>query len=707
MANNPKSAVKVEGMTCTNCALSVTKSLEKLGLENVQTDFISGEAVYDKNDHVEFEEISSALNKIGYKAISSLNKEVEQRFSNIDKKFFFSLLFTVPLFTHMFFSHEVWINNPWVQFGMCLPVFILGFWHFGKSGWGSLKNGVPNMDVLIWIGSTAAFVYSVWGTLQFYGTHEMHNYLFYETAATIITLVFLGNVIEHRSVKQTSSSIGELIKLQKNKAKKIVLHDGHEHFTEVDASELVAGDMIQINNGDRIAADGIVISGTVAINESMLTGESLPVNKTVNSEVFCGTIILDGNIRVRVSRAGNETVLSDIIQLVKDAQQKRPSIQKLGDRVSAIFVPIVLIISLITFFVAWLIFSLPVQQSIMQAIAVLVISCPCAMGLAAPTAVVAGLGRAARKGILIKGGDTLEQLAGIKTVVFDKTGTITTGNFKIKEIRIRDNSDLQSIKDALFSVESFSSHPLAVSIVKELENSSRKMDMQQADEMKGKGISAKDNDGNTWFVGRSDRSGENYLYGISLYKNEVPVADVYLADEVKPQTAEAIKQLDDAGIETVMLSGDTENNCRIIAAQTGIKRVYSEKLPAQKLALIHEMNQKLPTAMVGDGINDAPSLATATIGISMGDATQVAINAAQVVILKSNDLRAVNDARLIGKHTLLTIKQNFFWAFFYNVIAIPIAACGFLSPMIAALSMAFSDVIVIGNSIRLKTKKLK
>jgi len=707
MAKNSKSTVKVEGMTCSNCALSVTKSLEKLGLENVHTDFINGEVVFDKNETVEFEEISVALDKIGYKAVSSSKTETEERFSTIDKKFFFSLIFTVPLFSHMFFPHESLINNAWVQFSLCLPVYLIGFMHYGKSGWGSLRNGVPNMDVLIWIGSTAAFVYSLWGTIQFSGTHEIHNYLFYETAATIITLVFLGNVIEHRSVKQTSSSIGELIKLQRNKAKRIVIHEGHEHFKEVDANDLMPGDLIQVNNGDRISADGIVLSGNAAVNESMLTGESLPVSKSEGSEVFCGTIIQDGNIRVKVTRAGNETVLSEIIQLVKEAQQKRPAIQKLGDKISAIFVPVVLLISILTFFGAWLIFSLPVQQSIMQAIAVLVISCPCAMGLAAPTAVVAGLGRAARKGILIKGGDTLEQLAGIKTVVFDKTGTLTTGNFKIKEIKVRDNSELQSVKNTLFSLETYSSHPLAVSIVSELKNSAQRIELLEIEETKGKGISANDKSGNKWFAGKSDHNDENNLFNITLFKNTVPVADIFLSDEVKPKTAEAIKQLDEAGMETIMLSGDSEINCRNIAVQTGIKKVYSEKLPAEKLSLIHDWNQKNPTAMVGDGINDAPSLATATIGISMGDATQVAINAAQVVILKSNDLRAVNDARLIGKHTLITIKQNFFWAFFYNVIAIPIAAAGFLSPMIAALSMAFSDVIVVGNSIRLKTKKLK
>lgn len=707
MANTNRSSVKVEGMTCTNCALSVTKSLEKLGLKNVQTDFIGGEAVFDKDDSVEFEEISIVLDKIGYKAVSSQEKEKEQRFSPIEKKFFISLLFTVPLFLHMFFPHEAFINQPIVQLALCTPVFLLGAWHFGKSGWGSVRNGVPNMDVLIFIGSSAAFFYSLWGSFVFAGTHEIHNYLFFETAATIITLVFLGNVIEHRSVRQTSSAITELVKLQKNKAKKVTLHEGHEHLTEVNAAELVPGDVIQVNNGDRISADGVVMSGSAAVNESMLTGESLPVTKTAGSEVFSGTIVADGNFRVKVTRSANDTVLSGIIQLVKDAQQKRPSIQKLGDKISAVFVPVVLGISVITFFVAWLGFSLSVQQSMMQAIAVLVISCPCAMGLAAPTAVAAGLGRAARNGILIKGGDTLEQLAGIKTVVFDKTGTITTGNFKIKEIRTSAGENEQQVKNILFSLESYSSHPIAVSVVEELKNAAQKVELSSAEEIKGKGVTAKDSAGNTWSAGRSSVKGENYLYSISLMKNDKTAADIFLADEIKPFTAEAIQQLELSGMQTVMLSGDTENNCRIIASQTGISKVYSEKLPAEKLELIAEMNKKQPAAMVGDGINDAPSLAAATIGISLGNASQVAINAARVVILRSGDLRAVNDSILIGRHTLLTIKQNFFWAFFYNVIAIPIAAAGFLSPMIAALSMAFSDVIVVGNSIRLKSKKLK
>ena len=383
MSNLEKTLLNVEGMTCTNCALGIKKQLEKKGLDDVDVNFSTGEVLFKNTINLPLEEIKKGINGLGYKVIDDDldehhgHQHNHSKISSIEKKFYFSLIFTIPLFLHMFFPHHYWINNPLVQLVLCLPVFVVGFLHFGKSALGSLKSMVPNMDVLIIIGVTSAFVYSLIGTIQYYGTHDVHNYLFFETAATIITLVLLGNVMEHRSVNQTTTAIKELTQLQKTEATKI-LADGS--LEKIDSSLLIKNDIILVNQGDKIAIDGEIIWGEATINESMITGESVPVEKIVGNKVVGGTIVEMGSIKVRTEHVGTETVLSKIIEMVKSAQQNQPQIQKLGDKVSAIFVPVVVGIALLTFVIAHFGFQITLQQALMQAIAVLVISCPCAMG---------------------------------------------------------------------------------------------------------------------------------------------------------------------------------------------------------------------------------------------------------------------------------------------------------------------------------------
>ena len=606
----------------------------------------------------------------------------------------------------MFLPHDFILNNVWVQLGLCLPVFTIGFFHFGKSAIGSLKTGVPNMDVLIIIGITSAFVYSLVGSLMYFGTPEAHNYLFYETAATITSLVLLGNVLEHRSVKQTTTAIKELNQLQKTEAKR-VLPNGEIEL--VGYNNIQINDILQFNTGDKIAVDGEIIWGDGIINESMLSGESTPVSKTITDKVIGGTLIEDGSIKIKAEKVGNETVLAKIIELVKNAQQDQPVIQQLGDKVSAIFVPIVIGISLLTFVLAFFVFDISLQQSIMQSIAVLVISCPCAMGLATPTAVMVGIGRAAKKGILIKGGSTLEQMAIAKNIVFDKTGTLTTGKFVIKQIKSYSTIEEQEIKNLLLSMEQHSSHPIAKSIVEYLKLEAKLLDLMEIKEIKGQGLSAKDTNGNFYQLGSyrlAEQFTQNQSHAIYLFKNNELIAGVDIDDELKENVAETISLLNQQHINTIMLSGDIDQKCQNLANKIGIKTVFSQQLPQQKLDKIAELQKISTTVMVGDGINDAPALAKASVGISLSNATQVAVQTAQIVLLNDKDLSQVYEAYLISKHTLKTIKQNLFWAFFYNVVAIPIAAFGFLNPMVAALAMAFSDVIVVGNSIRLKSKKL-
>ena len=495
---------------------------------------------------------------------------------------------------------------------------------------------------------------------------------------------------------------------------------GKEVITEIDYKDIVSGAILQVNTGDKIAVDGEIISGDASIDESMITGESVPAEKITGHKVIGGTIVVGGNLRMRAEHVGNETLLAKIIELVKKAQQNKPNIQKLGDRIAAVFVPVVLGISILTFFINYFFVDFgtatTIRESMMRAIAVLVISCPCAMGLATPTAVMVGIGRAARKGILIKGGSTLEEFAKIKNIVFDKTGTLTTGNFKINNISTFAGTNEEEVKEILIQLEHHSSHPIAKSIISELYKNSDSEPVRNVAHLKlnnikeEKGMSVSGTDASdTYSVGSykiaSHLTMDN-THSVYVVKNNVLIATVDLEDEIKTNAGMLISDLHQRGVTTYLLSGDNKEKCEVLSRKLNIDKVYSEQLPLQKLELIDALVKEAPTAMVGDGVNDAPALAKATVGVSLSNATQVAIQSAQIILLKSNDLSILTEAHLISKHTLITIKQNLFWAFFYNVVAIPLAATGFMSPALGAAAMAMSDIIVIGNSIRLKNKKL-
>jgi P-type Cu+ transporter len=691
--------LNVTGMHCNNCAMSVHRALEKKGLQDIYVDFANEEVKFRNSDAIPLPSVIKDIEGLGFKVYEDAGAPSEKFYEKVENRFLFSLIFTIPLFFHMFLPFH-WLHDPVTQLILCTPVFILGCIHFGKSAFNSLKGGVPNMDVLIFVGSTAAFIYSLIGTIQHLGA----DYLFYETAATIITLVLLGNVLEKRSVTQTTSAVRDLLKFQEVKALKVV----NGELVEVRSQEIQSGDVLQVNTGDKIPVDGEVISGEASVNEAMLTGESIPVEKTKYSAVIGGTLIEKGNIRMLATKVGKHTVLSQIIDLMKRAQAAKPPIQKLGDRVAAIFVPVVISIAFITFLLAFYAFDVSFQKSLMNAIAVLVISCPCAMGLATPTAVMVGLGRAAKNGIMIKGGNTLEELSGIKHMVFDKTGTLTTGKFNISKLEAVGISETEAAS-VIAGIEAYSNHPIAKSLVTSLkETAVNKIIFTQVTEEKGVGMTATDNEGNIYRFGSSNLSAElkqHTDFNLFLLKNDQLIAKVAISDEIKPEASGLISRLKELGVVPVLLSGDQDSKCREVGNALGISEIYSEKLPAEKLEIIQKIKEKGKTAMVGDGINDAPALTTSDVGVSMSDASQVAIQSAEVVLLNS-DLKSIDLMLRVGKHTLLTIKQNLFWAFFYNVVAIPVAALGFLNPMVAALTMAFSDVIVIGNSIRLKTKSI-
>lgn len=701
-----KTILNVEGMTCTSCALGVENQLKKMGATDIHVDFSLSEASFNKPEDLSAKEVADSVTKMGYYSTPlNYDKDEEKpKMSSVEKKFWFSLLFSIPLLFHMVLPHDAFLNKPLVQAIIAFPPFLLGIFHFGRSGYSSLKNGASNMDVLIFIGSTSAYFYSLWGTYIYFGTPEVHNFMFFETSSSIISLVLLGNVLEHRSVNKTTSAIKELSSLQAKTAKRI---DSDGNIEDIKYSDIKIGDRLQVNTGDLVPMDGIIINGFASLNEAMISGESIPVDKTTEAVVIGGTLVEEGSFVMEATKTSSNTTLAKIIELVKGAQQNKPEIQKLGDRISAIFVPAVLGISLLTFLLAYFAFDLGMQQALMQSIAVLVISCPCAMGLATPTAVMVGIGRAAKNGILIKGGSTLEEIAKAKTIFFDKTGTLTNGNFKIKSLNVisGDKSEIESI---LFTMEQNSSHPIAKSICKELESKVSAAELKGVLEVKGKGLKAKDAQENLWEIGSFKmlkHLTEDDTHEIYIAQNNKLVATLDIEDEIKPYSKELIEQLNTEGFEVVLLSGDKKAKCDTLAKELNIKIVYAEQSPEDKLQLVDEYSQKGKTIMVGDGVNDAPSLAKANVGISFGDATDVSMSSAQIVLLGKDGLRKLPEALKIGALSLKTIKQNLFWAFFYNTLAIPVAALGFLSPMVAAFSMAFSDVVIIGNSLWLKRKK--
>ena len=696
--------LKVSGMTCTNCALSVRKQLEKKGFKKVDVDFANGEVSFETDDESLVGNARSNIESLGYKVVDTDKPEEPKKgLSMIEKKFWFSFVLTVPLVVAMFLPFD-FLHNDIFQLILTVPVFTVGVFHFGTSAFRSLRAGYTNMDVLIFLGSTAAFIYSLTGTIYQMG----HQYLFYETSASIITIVLLGNMLEQRSVKKTTGAIDELARMQENIAKRLLDdQNGQENIEEVDANLIQSGEAVLVNTGDSIPVDGEIYWGHGSVDESMISGESLPVDKQAGDKVIGGTILVSGNIKVRATATGEDTVLSQIIELVKNAQRDKPKMQNLADKISSIFVPVVVGIAILTVIGWFFVAGLEFKDSLMRGIAVLVIACPCALGLAIPTAVVVGLGRTAKNGILIRGGSTFDKFPAIDKIIFDKTGTLTTGNFVIKRFETF-NENREQVEKIVYSLENHSSHPIAKAIVSQL-NLEEKITFEKVDEEKGLGIKAIDRDGNTYVAGSYKAAShltDDNTHNVYVLMNDKLIGWLDIEDEIKSEAKETISFFKERNIEPILLSGDRASRCDEIAAELGIEKVYSEKLPQEKYQIIEDLSAKHKVAMVGDGINDAPALSKAFLGVSMSDATQVAVKSAEVILLKGN-LKLLRNAFSMSRITLRTIKENLFWAFFYNVMAIPLAIIGMLSPMVAAFAMVVSDIIVVLNSIRLKRRRLR
>jgi len=695
-------AWKIEGMSCAGCAAGVTRFLEKNGLQEVDVDFQTGEAAFVVPvPELALEPIREGIQQLGYAVVRQSDHSVQAS----NWKLWVSLAFTLPLLlSHAFLALDFHFpigHNINFHLFLAAPPVLIGWYHFGNSAWQSLRNKVPNMDVLIFSGGAAATVYSLYGLVT-----ANADFNFFETAAGIFTLVLLGNYLENRAVARTTSAIRDLSALQRVPAHRL-LPDGRRQ--DVGAEDLALGDSVIIAEGEMLPADVAILSGVALLDESLLTGESLPVTRHPGELAFGGSRLFSGQVTATVKARGKDSLVGQMIALVKAARKDKPDLQRLADRVSAVFVPVVLTLSLLTLVVCWGLFAISFEAALLRAIAVLVISCPCALGLATPTAVMVGVGRLARNGVVIKGGSTLEILASLKTVVFDKTGTLTTGAFAVSEPHITVSKPQAYIKSIAYQLEKYASHPIATSLRHAYASDFDAALLPQFETIReeaGVGVHARDADGNAYFLGAWPSHLENQPNGdLFLLVNDSLWATMELTDQIRPEAPALIRWLKSQGIRTVLLSGDKEYKTRKVAETLGIANWNAEQLPEQKLSIIAALSGEGPTAMLGDGVNDAPALSRATVGISISTGSQLALHAAQVILMHGR-IGALLPALHLSRVTVKTLKASLFWAFSYNLLAIPLAMGGYLNPAWGAVFMAFSDLIVIGNALGLHFRKM-
>ncbi|WP_313805099.1 heavy metal translocating P-type ATPase [Cytobacillus sp.] len=723
------------GMTCAACATRIEKGLNKMeGVLSANVNLALEKAAVEYNPSiVSPAEMTQKVEKLGYGAsVKSEDNEketIDHRLKEIERqqgKFIFSLILSLPLlwamaghfsFTSFIYVPEAFMN-PWVQMALATPVqFYIGK-QFYVGAYKALRNKSANMDVLVALGTSAAYFYSLYLSLKTIGSGAHPEGLYFETSAVLITLIILGKVFEAKAKGRSSEAIKKLMGLQAKTATVI----REEKEIELPLEEVVAGDIILVKPGEKIPVDGEILEGQSALDESMITGESVPIDKTVGDTVIGATINKNGFIKIKATKVGKETALAQIIKVVEEAQGSKAPIQRLADSISGIFVPIVVGIAVITFFV-WYLFVAPgdFAEALEKLIAVLVIACPCALGLATPTSIMAGSGRAAEYGVLFKGGEHLEMTHRINTVILDKTGTITNGAPVLTDVITK--LDEAEFLTFVGSAEKQSEHPLAEAIVEGIQEKNITLNHPSAFEaIPGYGIKALV-DGKEVLAGTRrlmkkfnieiDHVSDDMLTLEKQGKTAMLVAIdgsfagiVAVADTIKETSAEAIRRLKGLGLEVIMITGDNEQTAQAIAKLAGVDRVIAEVLPEGKAEEVKKLQQQgKKVAMVGDGINDAPALAVADIGMAIGTGTDVAMEAADITLIRG-DLKSIADAIFMSKKTIRNIKQNLFWAFGYNTLGIPIAALGFLAPWLAGAAMAFSSVSVVLNALRLQRVKL-
>ena len=732
-----KAEFTVSGMTCAACANRVEKRLNKLdGVNKATVNFALESATVDFNpDEVNVNEMKSVITKLGYKLEvkpDDQDASTDHRLQEIErqkKKFIISFILSFPLLwamvSHFSFTSFIYLPdmlmNPWVQLTLATPVqFIIGG-QFYVGAYKALRNKSANMDVLVALGTSAAYFYSVYLSIQSIGSSEHMTDLYFETSAVLITLIILGKLFEAKAKGRSSEAIKKLMGLQAKTA--TVVRDGTE--IKILIEEVVAGDIVYVKPGEKIPVDGEIVEGKSAIDESMLTGESIPVDKTIGDGVIGSTINKNGFLKVKATKVGRDTALAQIIKVVEEAQGSKAPIQRVADQISGIFVPVVVVIAIITFAV-WMLFVTPGDfgGALEKMIAVLVIACPCALGLATPTSIMAGSGRSAEYGILFKGGEHLEATHRLDTVILDKTGTVTNGKPVLTDVIVADGFREEEILRLVGAAERNSEHPLAEAIVEGIKE--KKIDIPSSETFEaipGFGIESVV-EGKQLLIGTRrlmkefnidieevsksmealEREGKTAML-IAIDKEYAGI--VAVADTVKDTSKAAIARLKKMGLDVVMITGDNTQTAQAIAKQVGIDHVIAEVLPegkAEELKKLQAQGKKV--AMVGDGINDAPALATADIGMAIGTGTDVAMEAADITLIRG-DLNSIADAIFMSKMTIRNIKQNLFWALAYNALGIPIAALGFLAPWVAGAAMAFSSVSVVLNALRLQRVKLK
>ena len=700
---------KVDGMSCTNCALSIHKYLQSNGIVEPKVSFMEGEVQFEMPTETNKEKLIKGIQNLGYKVRGQEEATPKKKFlDNNRDRAFFCFLFAAPLVAHMLPGiHWHFMMNPYVQLAFTLPVFLIGMSYFGRSAWYSITKGIPNMNVLVAIGALASFGYSLYGTIIGQGT----SFAYYETTATIITLVFFGNYLEDASVQSTQRALKDLVKAQKVMANMIVFDENHKEIIfNVESNTLKVGDIVLINAGETIPMDSKILWGEASVNESIVTGESVPVFRKMHDLLLGGSTIDNGTVKAYITAVGDDTVLANILKMVKAAQGEKPPVQILADKISAIFVPLVLSIAVLTLLGNYFFTTIGFGQSMLRAIAVLVISCPCAMGLATPAAIAVGLGRGARNGVLFKNAKSLETFKDIKQVVFDKTGTLTTGHFDLANFKVQEGLSEENFKMIAYSLEKYSNHPIAKCISAHWKTTEA-LKLQKIEEVKGMGIKAIDKEGNIYWAGSFKTLGTTKAedgHNVYIQKNDQLLGWIDVNDQIRLEAKEIIDTLHKQGVHTVLLSGDRKEKCAQVGKALGIQEIIAEQSPADKLEKLDALTKISPTAMVGDGINDAPALAKATIGISLSNASHIAIQSAQVILMNQG-LKNLPMALGLGRRTYETIKENLIWAFSYNIIAIPVAALGLLGswgPTYGALIMGLSDVILAINSLRLFKKKL-
>ena len=713
--------LKIGGMSCAACSSAIEKALLKSkGVLSVQVNLVSNYANIDfDSDIINESKITQIIQDTGYFVQSEMKKPTYPIW-----RIWLNFILSIPLFyitmapmvglPPLFIFHS---GNPTLyalaQLFLTTPVMIINYSIFIK-GFKALYHRSPNMDSLIAIGTATAYIYSsimLIGILQ--GSHHLLHQLYFESSAVILTLVVFGKFLEENNKQKTNDAVAKLIDLRPTMV--TILKDGFED--KIPISALNIGDVVVIKDGESIPCDGQLITGNGLLNESMLTGESLPIFKEIGDTVYAGTINQQGRFTLETQRLGQETMLGKIITLIETTNESKAPIAKLADRISSIFVPIVLSIALVAW-AFWFLYTKDLSFSLTIFVSVLVIACPCALGLATPTAIIAGTGVGAKHGILYKNAEILENTRHIDTIFFDKTGTLTTGDFQVQEIVSNSNNPLQLL-DYAYSLEKNSSHPLARSIVAYAESKGRMaQEVESFQSFPGQGIQGiiagrKIKIGNAQFIGitQSMQASSTILY---LSEEEIYLGHIALQDTIKHEAYELMKQLHSKRIDTLLISGDHEPSVAFVAKELGIKTYYAAMLPHQKLEKIDDyQKQGKHVMMVGDGINDSPSLIKADIGVSISEGSDITIEASDIVLLKNN-LTDVSRAITIATSTLRTIKQNLFWAFAYNVVGIPIAfgllypwTQTLLNPMLAALAMSLSSISVVGNALRLKQIKIK